>query len=284
MKSIVVIYHANCPDGFGAAYAAWKKFGNRADYFAVKPHQLPPNSLRNKEVYILDGSYPAQLIKELKRTSKRVVIIDHHISNKKEIKYASDYLFDLNHSGAYLAWQYFHPKKKVPKLLRYIEEGDLWKFKSPQIHTLLAYIYSLPYDFKVWDNICRRMEKLSEKKKYIALGKVISDYDARIVKAIAEKAELVKFGKYKILAVNFPLRKYTSEVAHKLYRRRPPIGIVWHVSPDGIKVSLRSNGKVNVAKIAEKYGGGGHRAASSFILPRNAKLPWKVINVKKIKK
>jgi len=32
LKEIVIIYHADCPDGFGAAYAAWKKFGDKASY------------------------------------------------------------------------------------------------------------------------------------------------------------------------------------------------------------------------------------------------------------
>ena len=31
-----VIYHADCTDGFGAAYAAWKQLGNRAEYHACK--------------------------------------------------------------------------------------------------------------------------------------------------------------------------------------------------------------------------------------------------------
>ena len=31
----VVIYHANCNDGFGAAYSAWKLLGNRAEYHAA---------------------------------------------------------------------------------------------------------------------------------------------------------------------------------------------------------------------------------------------------------
>jgi len=35
-KEIVVLYHANCLDGFGAAYAAWKKFGDTADYIPVQ--------------------------------------------------------------------------------------------------------------------------------------------------------------------------------------------------------------------------------------------------------
>ena len=30
LKDIVVIYHDQCRDGLGAAYAAWKKFGDEA--------------------------------------------------------------------------------------------------------------------------------------------------------------------------------------------------------------------------------------------------------------
>ena len=37
-----VIYHADCTDGFGAAYSAWKCLGNRAEYHACK-HGTPPD-------------------------------------------------------------------------------------------------------------------------------------------------------------------------------------------------------------------------------------------------
>ena len=32
-----VTYHQDCPDGFGAAYAAWLKLGNNAAYVPAKP-------------------------------------------------------------------------------------------------------------------------------------------------------------------------------------------------------------------------------------------------------
>ena len=35
-KNIVVLYHADCLDGFGAAYAAWEKFGDTAEYIPVQ--------------------------------------------------------------------------------------------------------------------------------------------------------------------------------------------------------------------------------------------------------
>lgn len=42
------------------------------------------------------------------------------------------------------------------------------------------------------------------------------------------------------------------------------VGIYIRQRNDGFKVSLRSNGMVNVADIAEKFGGGGHERASGF--------------------
>ena len=41
-KNIVIIYHTDCRDGFGAAWAAWKKFGDSATYIPGKTELAPP--------------------------------------------------------------------------------------------------------------------------------------------------------------------------------------------------------------------------------------------------
>ena len=51
-----VIYHADCTDGFGAAYSAWKMLGNRSEYHACK-HGLKPPNVKGKNVVILDFSF-----------------------------------------------------------------------------------------------------------------------------------------------------------------------------------------------------------------------------------
>jgi len=56
--------------------------------------------------------------------------------------------------------------------------------------------------------------------------------------------------------VNFPRSIKGVEVA-LLFRE---------LNADGIKISLRSKGKINVAAIAEKFGGGGHHNAAGCIL------------------
>ena len=112
MKSIVILYHKNCFDGFGAAYAAWKKFKNKADYIGVEHQAPPPKNLKNKEVYMVDFSYP---LEQMKQISKQAIltVIDHHISAEASAKCGQNYLYDLNHSGAVLSWQYFHAKKSI---------------------------------------------------------------------------------------------------------------------------------------------------------------------------
>ena len=49
----LIIYHANCSDGFGAAYAAWKCLGKKATYHAAKHGSTPPD-VAGKNVAILD--------------------------------------------------------------------------------------------------------------------------------------------------------------------------------------------------------------------------------------
>ena len=141
-KKIVILYHKNCTDGFGAAWAGWKKFKNKAEYIAVDPQILPKKRIINKDIYILDNCYPKQILEKLKKDNKKVIVIDHHISNKEIIKNASAYVFNNNHSGAVLAWKYFNPNKKTPILLRYIEDQDLWNFKIRNTRDINALSFS----------------------------------------------------------------------------------------------------------------------------------------------
>jgi oligoribonuclease NrnB/cAMP/cGMP phosphodiesterase (DHH superfamily) len=275
MKSIVVLYHSNCPDGFSAAWAAWKKFGNKVSYIPVEPQTLPKTKIKNSEVYIIDSSYPKTFIQKLLKNKNFVTIIDHHISAREDAKNASQWHFDLNHSGSVLAWQYFHPDKRLPKLLRYIEDVDLWRFKLPHTEEILAGIQFLDQNFKTWEKLVRDFEKQKTFKKYIAEGGIILRYENEVIRRIISRAGVVAFAGSKVLAVNSPI--LNSEIGHILSKKKPPFSIIWYQSRDKIHISLRSNGKVDVSKIAKRFGGGGHKAAAAFSIPLNKKLPWKII-------
>ena len=274
-KKIVVVYHASCPDGFGAAWAAWKKFGVRAEYYP-RAHTEQPLKLNGKDIYFLDFSYKPEVMRQLAKNN-HVAIVDHHVTAKDSVALAHESLYDMKHSGAVLAWKYFHPKKPLPRLLRHIEDEDLWKFKLAGTAAVNARMELLDFDFKKWDKVIRDFERPALRRRFIKEGELLAGYRTRMARRLVEESSVpVKFVGYNILAIN-AARPFTSEIGNMLCRIKPPIAIVWQERNNVIAVSLRSNGTVDVAKIAKRFGGGGHKASAAFGLPVGAKKPWTYI-------
>ena len=78
----LVITHANCIDGFGSAFSAWRYFGDTAEIFRAKHgkdgnHDLPED-WGGRDVYILDFCYPVDCLLEMASTARRVIVLDHH--------------------------------------------------------------------------------------------------------------------------------------------------------------------------------------------------------------
>ncbi len=280
MKQIVVIYHRNCPDGFGGAWAAWKKFKNKAEYIALDPREFPKTEVKGREIYVIDNSYPKATLQMLMDTNKSVVVLDHHESAKADVEAFSQNIFDNEHSGAVLAWKYFHPKKSVPRLLKYVEDGDLWKHSLPFYKEILSYITVYPFDFSIWNTLAKKLENTNTRKECIRQGKIVDMYFERIVNDSLETADHVLFEGHKVRAVNFASKRFTSEIGNQLAKKYPPFAIVWYESDNVLHVSLRSIGSFDVAKIAEKYYGGGHKNAAGFKIPFTGKFPWTILEKK----
>lgn len=278
MKPIVVLYHANCPDGFGAAWAAWKKLGNKAEYIGVSPETLPEKPLKNKFIYTLDIAFKTSVFRKLMKKNKSVVTMDHHKSRRDDVKAFPQNVFDDNRSGAMLTWSYFHPGKKIPLLLRYIEDNDLWRFRLPHAKELSPVVFLLNFDFKSWSSFVSRFEDKKKRKEIFKRGEIILKYEEKIIESAVERATLVRFEGYKALAANSAILE--SEIGHSLAKKLPPLGIVWRQKKEQINVSLRSGGKIDVSKLAAKYGGGGHKNAAGFAFKAERKSPWKIVKTK----
>jgi oligoribonuclease NrnB/cAMP/cGMP phosphodiesterase (DHH superfamily) len=152
--SIFVLYHANCFDGFGAKYAAWRKFGDEAEYLAVNYGQPIPQKLLNAilsskaldkkiELYILDFSYPRGSLELLRGMCDTLVVLDHHKTAKEDLEGLDYAIFDMDKSGAVLAWEYFHPDTEIPAIILDIQDGDLWKFERPFTEEIRAVLPTL---------------------------------------------------------------------------------------------------------------------------------------------
>ncbi|MFA6136040.1 MAG: DHHA1 domain-containing protein [Candidatus Paceibacterota bacterium] len=280
MKDIVVLYHKDCWDGFGAAWAAWKKFGDKAQYIPVGYEENLPKGLINKEIYLVDFCYEDNLMKKIIGNNKKVIVIDHHFSREKFIKSVKGCIYGRNNSGSILSWKYFHPNKKVPIFLKHIEDIDLWSFKLKDSYEIMLAVDLKTRDFNSWSKIAKDLEDKKTKGKYINEGKIILNYTNRIVTDIAKKAVPVLIDGKKAMAVNGP-HFIHSEIGNVLHNNEYPIGLIWRAEGNNIFVSLRSKkgGKTDVSKIAKKYGGGGHKSASGFGIKNGLgkKLPWRII-------
>ena len=182
----VCIFHAGCPDGFGAAWAAWRVWGEDARYIP-RGHEdeLEPRRYEGDVVAFVDISPHNDVLAELVEVAEQVVILDHHITARTrfhEHPTASDTMaegghvahFDLNHSGAILSWDYFHPGKSPPELLRYVEDQDLWSWKLPQSEQVNAALGSYPRDFEVWERLAARpIEDLAAEGESLVRGNQI---------------------------------------------------------------------------------------------------------------
>ena len=147
----LVIYHKGCTDGFGSAWAAWKLLGDRAEYHAAKYGEPPPD-VKGKNVVVLDFAYDNATTKQLISEAKSFLIIDHHktaMTNLHDIACAH---FDMNHSGAMLAWKFFHPSKEPPRLIKLIEDRDLWKWEIPLSREFSSAFDMVKFDFEEFDN------------------------------------------------------------------------------------------------------------------------------------
>ncbi len=276
-KNIVILYHNKCDDGFGAAWAAWKKFGNKAEYIGINPGDSPVKGLAGKNIYMVDVSYGLEDIKRLLKITKSLTVIDHHITAKQisHLLPNSLFNFDFTISGAVLSWQYFHPGKKVPMLLRYIQDQDLWHWRLPFAQEIMSSLKLYDFDFKVWSKIAIGCENKKSIKKYINEGNILFTQRKIGVREALKDATKVKFCGHTTLAVN--TRSAVSDIGEALCKKLPPIGIIWSVRGDKIVVSLRSNGKADVSKLAAKFGGGGHKVSAAFRLPLSSKFPWTVV-------
>jgi uncharacterized protein len=273
LKNIVVLYHANCPDGFGSAFAAWKKFGTDASYIPVMHNKPYPDGLADKEVYICDFSYPNGILLEIEKIAKRLVVLDHHLGAREWVIQVKEHVFDNDRSGAGITWDYFHPGVPRPLLISYIEDDDLYRYALADARPLLSVIHSVPRTLLMWNRLAARLENEVERARMIETGRVYAKHLDRLVDRIISMATIVRFEGYECYLASAP-EMFVSDVGHRLSDTKPPIALVVRADAERITVSLRSNGTVDVSEIAKKYGGGGHPGAAGFSLPFGTLAPW----------
>lgn len=278
LKDIIVIYHAQCKDGFGAAYAAWKKFGDTATYLPMKNQTDLTVTLTGKTIYVLDYSFSEKIYEQLRTENTSVITIDHHACAEPIITKHEGSVYNADHSGAVLAWQYFHPETPVPPLLSYVEDHDLWRFALPHNKEFNAALREYEMNFAVWDDLIHKLTDPAFEAEFLATGTTIMQFEEKLVEHLLTYKERARFEGYDIYVLNVS-RTYRSILGHKLATLNKteggtPLAIVYYRNQGAVHLSLRSEDDIDVNQLAQKYGGGGHKHAASIRVASFADLPF----------
>lgn len=264
MKTLC-IYHARCPDGFGAACVVRRALGADQVEFHPGVHQEPPPEVTGRDVVIVDFSYPRPVLLEMAQAARSILILDHHRSADADLVDLPENVsahFDMEQSGVMLAWEHYFLDQEPPALIRHIQDRDLWRFELEGTREVMAALSSYLQDFSVWEGLLA-----ADLERLRADGAAI---DRWFQKELAEHIEIaarrMMLAGYDVPVLNAP-HSWASDAGAILCQGEPFAAVYWD-GPEQRAFSLRSeeNG-VDVSAVAGQFGGGGHKHAAGFRVP-----------------
>ena len=259
--SVLCIYHKNCADGFGAAIAV-KKYCEMAslacDFLAAQFGDAIPD-VTDKDVFIVDFSYPRKTLLLMKEQAKSLKVIDHHKTAQADLQGLDFCVFDMQRSGAVLTWHTLLPDEPLPLLLAYIQDKDIWQWKLPSSKAVSAALQILPMTFDQWEVYLddSRIEEL------ISQGEPLLNYqNVQINKASKGPLPMANIAGFMVPCIN--VTHLQSEIGNVISEGYPFAAMYMDVEDKRV-YSLRSKDDgIDVSLIAKKFAGGGHKHAAGF--------------------
>lgn len=275
------IYHGKCADGFTAAWAVHKALGPGVDYHPGVYGEAPPD-VTDRDVIMVDFSYKRAVLDDMDGVARSVLILDHHKTAAEDLAGytpAPNYdawrmetgiaaIFDMDRSGAQIAWDYFNCDWPRPLLVDYVGDRDLWRFNLPRSREVNAYVFAHEYSFENWDGLSRLLQGDLGVLTVADMGEAI---EKKHHKDVAELVEVtrrtMRIGGRDMPVANIPYT-LTSDAGNLMAKHDQGVAACYWDTPNGRVFSLRSTADgPDVSAIAKQYGGGGHKNASGFQMP-----------------
>jgi hypothetical protein len=282
----------------------------------VKYGQKVPPILPDSEVFIVDFSYPAPVLAEMGKVHHQVTVLDHHATAEKDLSFENfqalglahptvrvecgDFImpcanlrirFDMNKSGAVMAWEYFQPNVPVPLFFLLLQDRDLWTFHLPFSRELSAYLQTQPYDFECWEHLMNGHADPAKLHHYVLSGTACLQLKKQMIETMAREARIMFFdmstipprilpqqgnetflgGQHIVPVANTTV--FFSEVGERLLEQYPraAFSAYYFDRADGKRQwGLRSRPDFDCSAIAKAFGGGGHKQSSGF----TEDIPW----------
>lgn len=287
-RRLTIIYHNNCYDGVTAAWVCMKRFQAERPNLRAIPRNYSdpiPEDIDGDDVVVVDFSWPLAQMKDLYIRSNSLIVLDHHKTAQENLEKLPEIagegppevsklyiVFDMNRSGAGIAWDYFFSKDSRPDLVNYVEDRDLWRYALPHSREYNAYIQSFDIGLETWFSQFNEGELDVEDRE---VGRALLRQQSKLVKQIAYNAYPATLPDIWICGSIPPAGIYVqtsilmSEVCEQMLVDHPESHFAFYsfTRKDGkTQYGLRSRAgsSIDVSDIAKLYGGGGHPNAAGF--------------------
>lgn len=274
VKPDVCIYHHNCADGYTAAWVVACAVPDVELIAGVHGEPPPLERCQGRNVIIVDFSYKEEQMRELIAVAQHVTVLDHHASAVKELRplWLDDALreklkvrFDMEKSGAMIAWEYIYSDADPGKLIRFVQDRDLWKFELPGSREISAYIFSTPYTMEEWTELGIALETDEEAVRKLGAA-ILKKQRKDIAEFTQASLRWITICGHRVPVINAPYM-WGSDACHELCKKYPEARFAAYYwdGPEFRTWGLRSSEEgEDVSKIAQRFGGGGHVHASGF--------------------
>ena len=305
----IVLYHAACTDGYGAAFAAWLSLGDDADYVPVYHGRIQTlealesalPDLMGRDVYIIDFSFTPELTREIFRRARRTVWLDHHATSFETwcspgylesvsevyVEASQDgrcsILLDNRKSGALLAWEHFFPGTPTPRLLAYVDDYDRQALALPKAREFnVSLLSQAPWSFPQWRQLVEDLgthqgPSTPVFEMMLREGTALRRSQAALVASMTPDAQAIRIPGWPDAGLALPCPSLlANDVGEELVSRCGTYAVCWHMQDGVVKCSLRSQGEYNVEQLAVLQGGGGHKNMAAFRVPLETFATWLV--------
>jgi oligoribonuclease NrnB/cAMP/cGMP phosphodiesterase (DHH superfamily) len=277
---VIIIYHANCCDGFCGAWLLSKLYPDAEFMPFQHGTPAPLDQLKSQDVILVDFCFPHDEMIGVMSLAQTLRVFDHHKSVPEELRQQAQFIYDESESGCSLVWNYFREEllKSFPAsaidafsrthwVVEYVKDRDLWRWKLPHSQEVNAGISLAGWDFAEWDKLMfhKCLNEGATIKRYRDLR--VASTAKRAINVVVETDER----RYIVPCVNETNGDFISHVGEALAGtcETTPFGMTYFHRLDATGrheyvFSLRSRNGLDVSKVAQHFGGGGHPGAAGF--------------------
>lgn len=268
---MLCIYHIADHDGKGSAAIVKNLYPETELYGLNHDMEIPYEEIaKHDKVIVCDISLPIDYMFEL---SQKIDFtwIDHHVSviEQYEQKIAEGYppikgLRKVGTAAIILTWEYFYPDRKIPLGIKLLGLNDVFDLEDKRVRPFEYAVQALGVNRpteRIWKEIINNTINVNEMvEKGRAILMYIHNRNYRLVRGQAFVSE---FEGYKCICANMPqgysefydsldnIDDYDVMINFFMNKKN-----CWNLS------FYTAKDNVNVSKLAEKFGGGGHAKAA----------------------